>query len=570
MKEICEAFERIEHKKSSGLREDTDRSTLGGETSSVDGLEDEAVEIELKDDGRDGTNVETEISELGDHSPELEHCSPGRSGMGCQDIEPSLPCKATDNVICVKNSKLVTPAEGLRAGQNDHICDVGDGQKDSSSPLAASVHAKRSDGLKKAPTNGHKAEKMSTISKRKPREQAKSELSGRKKGPQLGPPKHGLLTNDFSDPAKKSKRVDLVNDAPKGLFQTNKKFDSLISNTLDKKADNSETKLLTSRLKTETHSAPKVLAGTVSCSSPDDEDALPPMKRRRHASEAVSDFATTILEAKTEKGSVALKDDVSCSDNVKSQVTHLRTRRRAVRVFDEDDEEEPKTPVHGGSSSKIPSSSFASDCGKSTNVRNEALFHNQPGRHDAGGPETDPLKEGLPSAKLVSESSSPNPEQPVEKRPKKAVATHVLHSPGKPESERVFSKEAKQILISPKNSPCSGNNKKSGSEPSKANRPSTRVSCVGVQKKTQTGSGKALGVVSDGLNYSQNQVTTQRTKPISSGEIPKSAPKSHAQVDDSASVTGSMMESNSFLGEKYVLLFFLALFSYFFLPLLFF
>lgn len=69
VKEICEAFEDLQQKNSSGLRDDTDRSALGDEAVSVDGVEDDAVEVDLKDgNGRDGANGETEIRDLGDHS----------------------------------------------------------------------------------------------------------------------------------------------------------------------------------------------------------------------------------------------------------------------------------------------------------------------------------------------------------------------------------------------------------------------------------------------------------------------------------------------------------------------
>ncbi|CAL5427556.1 unnamed protein product [Camellia sinensis] len=76
VKEICEAFEDLQQKNSSGLRDDTDRSALSDEALSVDGVEDDAVEVDLQDgNGRDGANGETEIRGLGDHSSGLERCS---------------------------------------------------------------------------------------------------------------------------------------------------------------------------------------------------------------------------------------------------------------------------------------------------------------------------------------------------------------------------------------------------------------------------------------------------------------------------------------------------------------
>ncbi|KAL7163115.1 hypothetical protein ACSBR2_039250 [Camellia fascicularis] len=689
VKEICEAFEDLQQKNSSGLRDDTDRSALGDEAVSVDGVEDDAVEVDLQDgNGRDGANGETEIRGLGDHSSGLERCSQRYSVMDCQDTKSSVPVKANDrfspvkaskkknklsndgahasteavlasspynssyrkeeichhnqedNIICPEDSMVVTPAEGLNASQNDRECDAeGDGQKD------RSVRAKHSDGGQKALTNGHKSGKIATGSKRKPggshevhkssssaalsrlkyntgscrvdplesdehakdgmqrkeatgssmkesspdlksdlhavtenkakklgkdgkyfgvaddgqkdaegspEERAKGKLSGWKKGGQLGPAKHDSIINEVSHPAKRSKRADLANDAPKGSLQTDKKNDSRSFKVLEKKTDNPELKRSLSRLKTENRSASRVLTGSLSSNIPSDEDALPPTKRRRWAFEAISDSAIVTSDSKTGKFSVAIKNDVSCSDKVKSPVTQSHTKRRAVRLFDEDDDEEPKTPIHAGSASKIHAPSGVSDCIKNTDVQNEGSVHDRPSVRDSGEVEAEvgPSKDCIPSAKVPNESSSPNPEQPVEKMPKKAIAAHVSHSPVKLELERVSAMEAKQILGSPRKSPWLGATNKPVPEPLKGNRPSIKVAGAGNPKKTQTGSGKALGMVSDGSNYSQNQVKTQRSKPISSGERSKSTPKSNVQADDSAPVTGNTRENNSFTAER--------------------
>ncbi|KAL6988382.1 ENHANCER OF AG-4 protein [Sarracenia purpurea var. burkii] len=538
--EICEAFEVLQQKKSSGFGDDTDKSALGCEAPSVDGLEDDP-EVDLNDGiGRDDTNGETAIKGLGDQGSGLERCSQRHGGWAGQDTKPGMQCKADESFLPVissqKKNKLlndsvhiskdavatfnlynnsfrpkdevvdvkkennvtgtedsmdVTPAEGLGDCQNDRPRDVeAEVQKNSSSPmvLSDSVCDKNSDGDNKLLTNGNKLEKLRTGSKRKPKdehakdgiqrknaagssikesspdlksesfsvggskakklakdrkpfgvaddgknvkvspeEQAKGKLSGWKKGTQLGSAKHESVINEVSDCEKKHKPSDLVNDGPKGSFQTNRKIDFQNSNVLDKKADNLELK-------------------------------------RRGAFEAMPDSAIVTLDNKTDKIYVAMKSDLSGSDKVKSPVAQVHTKRRDVRLFDEDDEENAKTPIHRESSCKVYASDV-SDCIKNTVIQNESSVLDRPGVRDFGEVEVVSSMECLSSAKLLRESPSPNCEHPFEKRPKKAIAIHVSNCTGKPELERVSSKESKQFFVSPKKSPWSGATTKAVAEP---------------------------------------------------------------------------------------------------------
>lgn len=104
---------------------------------------------------------------------------------------------------------------------------------------------------------------------------------------------------------------------------------------------------------------------------------------------------------RTDKVSVAVKDDVLYSDKVKSPVTQLHTKRRAVRLFDEDDEEEARTPIHGGSLSKIHASSGVSDCMKNADVKNEVSALDRSSGRDSGEVEVGHSKECFPSSKLL-------------------------------------------------------------------------------------------------------------------------------------------------------------------------
>ncbi|KAA8528927.1 hypothetical protein F0562_033585 [Nyssa sinensis] len=190
VKEICEAFEELEQKNSSGLRDDTDRSALGSEAPSVDWVEDDTAEVDLKSGViTNGSNGETENRGLGDHGSGLERCSQRQvisakkknklSNEGAHSqkevVSASSPydpsCRKDNNedkVICSEPSKVT---EGLNTSQTNRLSngegDYSSGKKDSSSPLVVSVRAKHSDGGHKALTNGHKPDKMVIGSKRK-------------------------------------------------------------------------------------------------------------------------------------------------------------------------------------------------------------------------------------------------------------------------------------------------------------------------------------------------------------------------------------------------------------------
>ncbi|XP_059633371.1 ENHANCER OF AG-4 protein 2 [Cornus florida] len=683
VKEICQAFEELQHKNSSGLRDDTDRSALGCEAPSVDEVEDYAAEIDLKAGiSTDVPKEETETRGLSDHGFGLEQHREGE--MECRDIKPNISCNANDssspvisskkknklfndgpyksnkeelsgsspyNLSCMKEevscdsneedkvfrSERSKVTEGLDFSQDNNLFDAEEDSssgllcnKKESSPLVASVRGQKS------LTNGHKSEKMVIGSKKKhegsfevrksssssaltssrydsacghvdlPKtiertkdgiqrkidsgssvkesspvvrksdldviggkkakkllkakrqveladdsekdadgssdEQAKGYLSDGKKRAQL----------EVSHPAKRSKHADVADETTRVPIQTNRKSDSRSSNVFDNKAVNAELKRSTLRLKSENRVVSRVSTGNIASNIPGGEDVLPPTKRRRRALEAMSDSATTIPEDKKEKSSVAHKNDVSGSDNVKSPVTQSHTKRRAVRLFDYDDDEDPKTPIHGGSVKKSQAPSCVSNSTKkNTDPHHESPIHDQPSVRGSGGADESPSEECLPSTKPLNASLSPNPPRTVDERPKKAIAPQVSFSPGKTESERVYSKEIKSVLLSPKISPLSGAAAKPLVEPHKVNKPSIKLSGgTSIQKKSQAGSSKSSGKASDGLNSSQNQPTNQRSKPLSSGERQKSTPKSNTRMNDSAPPVVLNMENNLLPGER--------------------
>lgn len=315
--------------------------------------------------------------------------------------------KQEDSVIFPEDSKGGTPAVGLETNHNDGVCDAkGDGQKNKCSLLVGSVRAKHSVGGNNLLTNGLQLEKMMSGLKRNPKDERAKNIIQRKSAvgssakesspdlksdgnavsrnktkkmakdgkdfglaidgkkdaegsleeqakDKLGPAKRDSVINEVSHPAKRSKHADIENNGSKGSFHTTRKIDSRSPNVPARKTENMELKPSTSHLKTENRTSSLVHTGSVPSNISSDEEALPPTKRRRRAFEATSDSAIITSDDRTDKFSGAVKDDVLYYDKIKSPVTQLHTKRRAVRLVDEDNEEEARTPIHGGSLSKI-------------------------------------------------------------------------------------------------------------------------------------------------------------------------------------------------------------------------
>ncbi|KAK3013957.1 hypothetical protein RJ639_008703 [Escallonia herrerae] len=514
VKEICKAFEELEGITSSGLRDDSDRSAFGSETPSVDGLVDDNVDCDSKDGiGTDGPDEETETIVHGDHGSGLERCSfTKRNKVSMDSTNPPK-----EEEVCTSDAE-----GGYSSGR---VTGLGV----SSSPLVASVHAKQSDGGQKVITNGRMSKKVVTGSKRKPdssggqadlresnqhvkdgirrmtpggrmkdshpddvksdldvisgkkaktmlkdkmhsemaddfgkeprnglKELDKDELSGRKMRGQLGDGKHSLATKEVSHSVKRSKFADFAGDAAKGSVKTKRRTD-----VPDIKPGNAEINRSVSRVK---DSCDLDVHG--------DEDILPPAKRQRPA-----------LEKKSEKNSIPHVYDSPRFDKVKSPHTQLHTKRRAVRMFDEDDDQKPKTPVHGGSARKldaparaidsikhavvhgdrstsdrtsvrggsarkVDASSRATESFKSTTVHGEGSVPDQQSVRDSGRVENGASKEMVSSQQALS----PNFQKNVD-RHRKLVTGRFSRSPGETDSEKVSSKEVKVELISPGKSP---------------------------------------------------------------------------------------------------------------------
>lgn len=605
MKEICVAFEELQKKKSSESRLDNDRSALGFEAASVDG-----EDVDLKD----GTcavipNGETKTEDICDFGTKLEPCSNSLGETESEDIKRSISCHADDilsPVLSSEKSMKVSngsqskdeassdnkedinkhPDKGQKAFPNGHKLkkmasgskkafdgsvggqkgnlDVTSLKDDSSGqcvniPDSDKQHKDISDG--KIASNGSIAELSqdglksdSDIGTGKTKDllrakrgfkgsdvedtiaSSKGEVSGNKKSAQAGTTgKLRLGTNGNLNPVKKSKCID-SKDVPAKLSATKStKTDLSSSNIVDcKMVEYSDSKDSTSHVKREMVLALKAqsVKRNVGPDGSGDEAVLPLTKRRKRALEAMSSSAT-LKSDKVERVSVEVKNDM-----VRPPVPLLAKRRRAVCLFDDDDDDEPKTPIHGGSTRNskalLPSVS-------DTHLQSSANAQQSDSARDSTGVENS-IKKETPSQSL-NESVLPGQLVSGERRPASDVGTGA----GKAESEQLSSKEAKAILFSPK-SPHLASAAKTAAEQQKASKslvnkgPST-----GSLKKVQAMSGK----ISDSMTSSQNHVPSQRNKPASSGERPKSTPKAASRINDHAVLAETSMEHSYTPTEMY-------------------
>lgn len=633
MKEICEAFDELQKKKSNDLRDDTDRSDLGCDAPSVDGVEDNGVNVELKDNkGAVGCNGETVKEEgTGDFGSKLERCSQIRGENDTEDVEPSASCGAKESSSPVfsseeKNemSSVVHPkvsktsnshnsshskkqvsdykhedddirnkkhGEGQRSLVNGYKSKMGSGSKrrcDGTVEVhkgSSSLSLKKDgsvgrvdrpqsgerlrDGTKGKTVSGgnkrklspdsHKPETGSRDGKKtkdllkakrhvkvldEPKDsvddledQARDRLSGRTKKTQVGRGKPNLGSNDTLHPSKKSKHVDAGGNTRRGSFSKSPPSSDIVDQKTVKKLD---LKMSTSRVKSENN----LVSKSQNVNASGDEAVLPLTKRRRRAMEAMSDSDTLVSDEKMEKAPVQ-KNNVARSSDVKVLAAQTQRKRRAVCLYDDEEEDEkPKTPVHGGSSRNLKAPSNFSDAIKSTDENIESsdtALQSTKHATEVHGSHTkesssSQLKNGSlsPSKPAVDEKGSERQTQTDEKRLEKAV--HVYQSPAKLEPDQQLSKEAKPTLTSPKKSPLLISATKPAVEQQKATKAPVKVSNTATQKKSQAASGNSSRSVSNSLASSQ---------------IPKPTARPISRVSDSAILPEDTADYNSLPAERY-------------------
>ncbi|KAI4328647.1 hypothetical protein L6164_020983 [Bauhinia variegata] len=444
-----------------------------------------------------GTNSRSRSEGAGDRNK-----SGGSAGRGCADLSKSGES--------VKSGKKAKNSFGVR----------------SDSPDAPKLDAGFNSGKKDKSRSSFKV-KNELQEALDDSEESDVKISVKQKKTQLANTKRNLGSNDTLHAKKKLKHTDSNNDTSFGSMRKGAKTASPGSTVVDDKVfKKSELKRSTSCAKVEKSLTPRGQTGVLG--SDDSVDGVVPPGRKNHGQvqQSVPDSATLATGEKTERSSLRLKSD---ADN--SMGKPLQRKRRAVCLFSSDDDEEPKTPVHGGASKNIRSPSHVSEGSKDNNAhaQNSKIERSSLGV-STGLEDNSHLKE--PSSRLQNDCLSNSQTQKEDKRTGGVIPAQVSSSPDKSDSRVAKS-------TSPVKSPQSVPANKLIVEGSKSSKPVIKVSTGTTQLKGDIGSLK-------GTSSSQNHVTAHKKKPASSAEISKSTPKSNTRPVEAPAPTENLKESNAF------------------------
>jgi len=318
---------------------------------------------------------------------------------------------------------------------------------------------------------------------------------------------------------KKLKRMDTKDDSTLGYPSKVLKRTSPGATVIeDKPLKKSEMKKSTPNLKTEKSLSSR---GQTSGVGSDDSvhELLSATRHHMQVQKVMPDSSVTVSEEKKERNYLKLKGDPS---NV--MIKQVERKRRAVCLFDDDDDE-PKTPVHGGAGKNVKSSSV-SEVKKSNNALSEKSDVVPLAERISSELEDIHLKE--PSSQLHNDSLSIK--QPLKENDREkddeVVPVHIPHSPEKLDLKQLSSNAANLISVSPLKSPQLMPASKSNAERNKASKLSLKVSSNATQKKADHGPSK----YSHNLSSSQNQFVTHKKKLASSAEISKTTPETLPQA----------------------------------------
>ncbi|EOA19795.1 hypothetical protein CARUB_v10000040mg [Capsella rubella] len=261
-----------------------------------------------------------------------------------------------------------------------------------------------------------------------------------------------------------------------------------------------------------------------------DKEVVAYTKRQRQTMEK----ATSPLSGsrdKSGKGHLEQKDRSSPVSNVKAPAAQSLKKRRAVCIYDEDDDEDPKTPLHGRPAIVPKTSSVLTESHKSANVCHGTSTK---AKISAGSTESTELRK-FPLRKHCEDAP-------------RILPGHAENSTNslpvvKPISE-LQPKDVKQKLLSPKMSPQLVLTNKHIAGQQKVANSSVKVSAVVMAKKPQRESFKEAVTGSDKVSSSQSQPANQRHKSASVGERGTVVSKATVRLND-AGVSRDMSEDLS-------------------------
>ncbi|CAN8252068.1 unnamed protein product [Cochlearia groenlandica] len=230
------------------------------------------------------------------------------------------------------------------------------------------------------------------------------------------------------------------------------------------------------------------------------------------------DLSVSISD-KSFKGPPEQEDRSSFASNVKVPAAQSLRKRKAVCIYEEDNDEGPKTPLHGRQAVVPKAMSVLTDGSKRANVRHNtsAKAKISDGSTERAEQRKVPLRKHREDVSRVSSDNVGN-------------STNSLHAV-KPINE-LPPKDVKQILRSPKLSPQLVSTNSHVAEQHKTAKSSVKVSGVGVAKKPQTDFRKEAVAGSDKISSSQSQPANQRQKITSVGERPTKVSKAVLRLND--------------------------------------
>ncbi|KAL0828398.1 hypothetical protein Bca101_052076 [Brassica carinata] len=222
------------------------------------------------------------------------------------------------------------------------------------------------------------------------------------------------------------------------------------------------------------------------------------------------------VSEKSGKGHLEQKDRSSSVSNAKVPASQSLKKRRAVCVYDEDDDEDPKTPLHGSQSVVPKATPVLTDGPKSANVCRDTSTK---AKISARSTESRGVKK-VPLRKHCEDTSrvlSDNVENSTNSLPMVKVISELP------------AKDVKQILQSPMKSPQLVSPNKQVAGQHKTAKPPVKVSDA---KKPHSESGKESVVGSDKVSPSQSQPANQRHRPASVGDKPTVVSKAALRLSD--------------------------------------
>ncbi|KAJ0238124.1 ENHANCER OF AG-4 protein 2 [Hirschfeldia incana] len=252
-----------------------------------------------------------------------------------------------------------------------------------------------------------------------------------------------------------------------------------------------------------------------------EHDTSPPFSGSRVKSEKsqLEQKGLSSVSDKTGKGHLEQKNRSSSVSNVKVPASQSLKKRRAVCIYDEDDDEDPKTPLHGSQAVVPKVTPVLADGPKNVNL---CRGTSTKARIFAGSTESTRLRK-VPLRKHCEDTSRVLSDNVENSTNSLLVVKSITELPAK---------DVKQILQSPMKSPQLVSPNKQVAGQHKTVKPSVKVSGTLMAKKPHSNSGKEAVVGSDKVNSTQSQPTNQRHKPASVGDRPTVFSKAALRLND--------------------------------------